>query len=240
MRSKAIVLNTLRYNDETLIAHVLTEERGCVDMSVRISRSKRAAVRHSLFQPMAVLLIDWTDRPMSSMQRPKSVQSALPYSTLPYDPCKSAIALFLAEVLTHAVRTEPDHRSIFTYVLRSVEWLDACGGGFANFHLVFMLRLTRFLGFMPNVSEAQPGSYFDLRASTFVSVPPAHPDYLMPADAALVPLLLRMRYDNMRCFRFSGAERSRLLAYINMYYRLHLPDFPELKSLAVLKDLFRG
>ena len=31
---------------------------------------------------------------------------------------------------------------------------------------------------------------------------------------------------------------ERLLEYINLYYRLHVPNFPELKSLAVLKDLF--
>lgn len=240
MRSKAIVLNTLRYNDETLIANLLTEECGCVGMSVRISHARRAAVRHALFQPLAVLSVEWNERPKATLQRPRSVQSAMPFVSLPYDPYKSAIALFIAEFLSHAVKSESDHRSIFSYVLRSIEWLDTCTGGFANFHLVFLLRFTRFLGFMPNVDVAVADSYFDLRASTFVSFRPVHPDFLEPADAALVPLLMRMRYDNMRYFKFSGADRSRLLEYINVYYRLHLPGFPELKSLAVLKDLFRG
>ena len=109
-----------------------------------------------------------------------------------------------------------------------------------SFHLVFLLRLTRFLGFMPNVETTQPGYYFDLRSSDFTAEQPLHPDFLEPRDAALVPLLMRMRYDNMRFFKFSGADRSRMLEYINLYYRLHLPSFPELKSLAVLKELFRA
>ena len=91
---------------------------------------------------------------------------------------------------------------------------------------------------MPNADDAKPGNYFDLRASCFTSQQPAHPDFLNPTDAAVVPKLLRMRYDTMRFFRFNGAERSRLLEYINLYYRLHVPNFPELKSLAVLKSLW--
>lgn len=235
---KAVVLHTIKYSDEAIIAHLLTERSGCVGMVVRISRSRRTSIRHSLFQPLAVLDVEWTERPRATLQRPRSVQAAHPFASIPYDPHKTAIALFLSDFLYHAVRNEPDTQAVFQYVERSVEWLDTCRSGFANFHLVFLLRLTRFLGFMPNAGEARPGDWFDLRASCFVRERPPHTDCLPPADAALVPKLLRMRYETMRLFRFSGDERSRLLERINDYYRLHVPDFPELKSLAVLKDIF--
>lgn len=238
MKSKAIVLRTVKYTDEAFIAHLLTEQCGCVAMMVRISRSRRTQVRHTLFQPMTVLAVEWAEHARASLQRPKSVQVVQLFSSLPYDPHKSAIALFLADFLYHAVRSEPDTTSLFAYVERSLEWLDACRTGFANFHLVFLLRLTYFLGFMPNLHEARAGDWFDLRSSCFVHERPLHPDFLSPSDAALLPKFMRMRYENMRFFRFSGNDRSRLLRHINDYYRLHLPDFPELKSLAVLGDLF--
>lgn len=238
MKTRAIVLRTLRYNDESMIAHLLTEQCGCVGMVVRISRSRRASIKYALFQPLAVLDVEWTERPSSNLQHPRSVQVAMPFQTLPYDPNKAAITLFLAEFLYYALRSEPDTQAIFEYVVRSLEWLDTCREGFANFHLVFLLRLTRFLGFMPNVHEARVGDWFDMRASCFVSERPLHADVLMPEDAALVPKLMRMRYDTMRFFHFNGDERSRLLERINYYYRLHLPDFPELKSLTVLRELF--
>lgn len=238
MKQQAVVLNTVRYSDEAIIATLFAQESGVVPMLVRVSRSRRAQVRHSLFRPMAVLEVEWEDRPRASLQRPKAVQVALPLSTLPYDPMKSAIALFLAEALYHAVPVEPDAGSLFAYIVRSIEWLDTCERGFANFHLVFLLHLTRFLGFRPNVEDFRPGDYFDLRASCFVRTLPVHPDFLSPEDAALVPKLLRMDYANMHVFRFSGEERSRLLEQINRYYRLHVPDFPELRSLAVLRSIF--
>ena len=238
MKSRAIVLHTLKYSDEALIADLLTPENGLVSMMIRMSRSKRAAVRHTLFQPLAVLDVEWKPRPKATFQRPTGAQCALPFSSLPYDPHKSAIALFLAEFLHHAVRNEPDARSVFPFVMRSIEWLDTSSRHFANFHLVFLLRLTRFLGFMPNVEDYAEGCYFDLRSSTFTSERPLHTDILEPTDAALMPKLMRMTYGTMRVFRFSGAERSRLLEQLNLYYKLHLPNFPDLKSLAVLKQLF--
>lgn len=238
MYSRAIVLRTLRYSDEALIAHLLTEERGCVPMIVRISRSRRAAVHHTLFRPLAVLGVEWNDRPKAALQRPKTVQTALVLRSLPYEAGKAAIALFIADFLEHAVRTEPDSRAVFEFIVRSVEWLDTCHSGYANFHLVFLLRLTRFLGLLPDARDFGPGKYFDLRNACFVDSRPLHPDYLAPAEAALLPDILRMRYANMHLFRLSGAQRSQLLARLNDYYRLHLPSFPELKSLDVLRQTF--
>jgi DNA repair protein RecO (recombination protein O) len=61
---------------------------------------------------------------------------------------------------------------------------------------------------------------------------------LKPDEASRIRLLLRMNYETMHLFAMSRAERSRCLMVINDYYRLHIPDFPILKSIDVLKELF--
>lgn len=238
IKSRGIVLHTLKYNDESIIAEVLTETSGCVSFMVRISRSPRAAVRYTLFQPLSLLELEWNHKDGGGVRRPKAVQVALPFCSIPYEPHKTAVALFLAEFLRSAVRVEADPGPLFEYLFRSIEWFDTSRSGIANFHLVFLLRLARFLGFEPNLEGARSGACFDLEGGRFVASPPAHGHYLAPADAARLPLLMRMNFGTMHLFRFSGSERSRLLACINLYYRLHLPAFPELKSLAVLKELF--
>jgi DNA repair protein RecO (recombination protein O) len=43
----------------------------------------------------------------------------------------------------------------------------------------------------------------------------------------------------MHVFRLSRADRNRTLEIIEHYYRLHLPQFPELRSLPVLRELFQ-
>ena len=109
---------------------------------------------------------------------------------------------------------------------------------FANFHLVFMLRLSRFIGFFPNLEEMAEGDWFDLRNGVFTSIRPLHPDFLRPDEAAKIGTLMRMNYDNMRFFRMSSAERNECVDTILTYYRLHIPGFPEMKSLPVLRELF--
>ena len=121
----------------------------------------------------------------------------------------------------------------------AVIWLDDCREGFANFHLVFLMRLSRFLGLYPNLEDYHNGDYFDLLNACFTSSrPQLHSSYINPEEAGRLRQLMRMNYETMHLFGMSRAERTRCLTIMNDYYRLHLPDFPALKSLDVLKELF--
>jgi DNA repair protein RecO (recombination protein O) len=147
--------------------------------------------------------------------------------------------LFVAEFLYYALRSEQRNELLFDYLESSILWLDGQNDRFANFHLVFLMRLSRFLGFYPNLDDYRPGDYFDLRESVFLSSPPVHRDFLFPEEAEKVQLMMRMDYPTMHLFRMSHQERNRLLEVSLTYYRLHLPDFPEMKSVSVLQELYQ-
>ena len=98
------------------------------------------------------------------------------------------------------------------------------------------MRLSRFLGFYPNLQEE--GDYFDLRSAVFCSTAPVHHDFLMPQEASHIRLLMRMDFPTMYLFRLSRMERARVLEILLTYYRLHLPDFPELRSVSVLQEIY--
>ncbi len=238
-KTRGIVLHVVKHNDNTLIVDIYTEATGRGSFAVTVSHSPRAAVRSVLFQPLALLELEVDYRPNAAIHRVKEAKSHYPFSSLPYDPYKSAIALFLAEFLYRAVREETENRPLFAYLVHSITWLDACRGSCANFHLVFLLRLSRFLGVYPNVDNYHQGDYFDLQNGRFVSQRPGlHNAYIGPEEASRLPMLMRMRYETMHLLRLRRAERNRCLALLNDYYRLHLPGFPQLKSLEVLKTLF--
>ena len=238
-KTLGVVLRTLKYKDTSLIADVYTEVAGRVSFLLPIPRSRKAAVKPVLFQPLSLVELEVDFRPNASIYKVKEAKSFYPFATLPYDPCKSAIALFLAEFLCRAVREEAENRPLFAYLRHSIIWLDECREGYANFHLVFLMRLSRFLGLYPNLEDYHPGDYFDLRGACFTSLrPQQHSHYLLPEEAARLTLLMRMNYETMHLFALSRAERARCLLLMNDYYRLHLPDFPVLKSLEVLQELF--
>ena len=105
-KTLGIVLHTLKYKDTSLIADIYTEVAGRASFMVSIPRSRKAAVKPVLFQPLALVELEADFRPNATIYKVKEAKSLYPFATLPYDPYKSAIALFLSEFLYRAVREE--------------------------------------------------------------------------------------------------------------------------------------
>ena len=228
----------VRYNDSNNIVDVYTKECGRLSLLVPLSRSKKSAVKSVLFQPLSMLEMVVDIRPKASLHRVKEAKQWYVFTSLPYDPFKSSIALFLSEFLYRVLRAQEPDVPLFAYLTFSIEWLDMCDGSFANFHLVFLLRFSRFLGLYPNVDSYHPGYFFDLLNGCYAAGRPLHPSYLDEKESAVLLQLARVNYRSMHLFVLSRAERTRCLEQILHYYRLHIPNFPEMKSLAVLQELF--
>lgn len=239
VKTRAIVLNSLKYGESQVIADIFTEALGRVPFILRMPRSSRSRMGKQLFQPLTILDIEFDHRPSVRLQRMKNAAIACPFTTIPFDAYKLGIALFVAEFTAYCTRSEQANRQMYMFVENSVRWLDACERGFANFHIIYMLHLARFVGFYPNTDDLQgEACYFDLRGGCFVRNVPAHRDYLEPAEAGKIRMLMRLNYTTMRLLSLSRSERNRIVDVVLTYYRLHQPDFPEMKSLPVLKELF--
>lgn len=240
VKTRAVVLRTVKYGDNAIIADLLTEAQGRVSFLVRIPKTARGRVRRQHFLPLTLLSIDYDFRLRSSLQRLREVRIDQPYLHIPINPSKQTILLFLAEFLTYATRDEQQNVPLFLFIRSSLLWLDETEARFANFHLVFMARMSRFLGFWPNLEDYHEGCYFDLRGATFTPLRPLHPDFLPPEDAAHVGLLMRISYPTMHVFLPTREERNRIAGIMLAYYRLHVPNMPDLRSLPVLRELFAG
>ena len=238
-KTQAIVLHSLKYGETRLIVDMFTRSQGRQSFIVSIPKSVKGKIKKQLFQPLTLLEIESDLRPKLQLQKLSDVRLASPFSSIPFDPNKLSISLFIAEFLYYALRSEQHNEPLFAYIVNSIQWLDAQTDRFANFHLVFLMRLSRFLGFYPNLDHYQTGDYFDLRESIFLSTPPVHRDFLHPQEAEKIQLMMRMDFPTMHLFRMSHQERNRLLEVSLIYYRLHLPDFPELKSVSVLQELYQ-
>ena len=238
-KTQAIVLHSLKYGETRLIVDMFTRSQGRQSFIVSIPKSVKGKIKKQLFQPLTLLEIESDLRPKLQLQKLSDIRLASPFSSIPFDPNKLSISLFIAEFLYYALRSEQHNEPLFDYIVNSIQWLDAQTDRFANFHLVFLMRLSRFLGFYPNLEHYQSGDYFDLRESIFLSAPPVHRDFLHPQEAEKIQLMMRMDFPTMHLFRMSHQERNRLLEVSLIYYRLHLPDFPELKSVSVLQELYQ-
>ena len=206
-KTQAIVLHSLKYGETRLIVDMFTRSQGRQSFIVSIPKSVKGKIKKQLFQPLTLLEIESDLRPKLQLQKLSDVRLASPFSSIPFDPNKLSISLFIAEFLYYALRSEQHNEPLFDYIVNSIQWLDAQTDRFANFHLVFLMRLSRFLGFYPNLDHYQTGDYFDLRESIFLSTPPVHRDFLHPQEAEKIQLMMRMDFPTMHllvCLSSSG------------------------------------
>ena len=238
VRTKAIVLKSVKYGDGSLVVDMLTRERGRVSFIVRIPKTPKGKLKKQFFQPMSVLSLVFDYRQRSSLQRIRDIAVLRPFASIPFEPFKISLAIFLAEFLAYATRDEQQNVPLFEFVENSLLWLDNASSGYTNFHIVFMTRLSQFVGFWPSLDGYGRDCLFDLREGCFTSVAPLYSDVLSPSEAHLVPILMRMNYRSMRLLRLNREQRNHITDMILYYYRLHVPEMPELRCLDVLKELF--
>ncbi len=238
--TEGVVLGVLKIAGGQQIVTVYTSANGRLSYVMRVPRSRKSSVSMSLLQPLSLVQIVGDVRPGTSLQHITSMSSVCPYRSIPSNPYKSAMTLFLQEFLTRSIREEGQPNSaLYSFITTSMRWLDAAEDRYSNFHIAFMLRISSFLGLQPNTSNYVRGYCFDLQEARYVPSPVQADAYcLTGAEAAAVGTLMRMNLSNMHRFMLSRQQRRRILSVVNDYYRLHIPDFPELRSLQVLHEVF--
>ena len=248
VKTEAIVLHSLKYGETKLIVDMFTREAGRLSFAVPLSKSPKGRLKKQYFQPMTLLEVEIDLRQRLQLQKLKDARLLSAYASIPFSPEKLALSLFIAEFLYHALRSEQQNEPLFAYLVDAMQWLDIAETGYANFHLTFLMRMSRFLGFYPNLevrgmrSEVREMSetefFFDLREGQFCTSAPTHRDFLQPDDARRIHTLMRMDFPTMHLYRLNRTDRNRIVDVLLHYYHLHIPQFPELKSLSVLQELW--
>ena len=237
-KTRGIVLHAIPYNDKYSIIYMYTEAFGRTSYLVARSRGKKSPVSRALFMPLSVLEMEVEHLNKRDLHRIRETKLCYPLTEVFCNPVKNVLALFLAEVLFRVVKdTEPDQR-LFDYLYESIHLLEYADKGVANFHLVFLLRLLHYMGIYPNADSYSTGCYFDMQNGVFVDRIPMHRHYLNREESQVFARLLKISFENMSLYSFSRQDRVGVITRIGEYYRLHLPDFPEIKSLSVMQSLF--
>ena len=233
-----IVLHYNRFGDESAIVDIFTESRGSVSFLVRDRRQlRKGGIHATLLRPLNIVELVFDYRPAASLQRIQELHIAHCYTSLPYEPIKETVALFLSEFLHNVLRSEVQNEDLYHYILYSLQWYDATSEGLANFHVAFLVRLTHYLGFWPNIDTKKAPVFFDLKESVATDSEPPHNFFLKGEEAAAMPKLVRMNVRNMHKFRLTRQQRNRMLDVLTCYYQLHVPEFRNLRSLAVLREV---
>jgi DNA repair protein RecO (recombination protein O) len=167
----------------------------------------------------------------------KEVKTAYPFSSIPFDIRKSSLVVFMNEVLLKSIKEEEENKGLFRFLFNSIQILDIKKEGIAKFHLLFLIQLSKFLGFFPENNFSKDISTFDLQEGKFIKKTEPN-DIMMPLPfSQYLFQLSTLSYDTCENLKIPGNLKNDFLDYLLKYYRIHLPDFGELKSHIVLREV---
>lgn len=234
--TKAIVFNSVKYGDNGLIVKCYTHKEGIQSYLLQgILKNKKGKLNKAQFFPLSILQIQASYNTKGNLNRISEAKVAHPFLSLHVDFLKQSIVFFLSEFLTTVLREEEGENEImFDFLEHAIVWLDH-HGDVANFHLKFLIELTKCLGFYPDETNKECNYYFDLSEGKYVhtqSVNVIHGDELL-----LFNSVLGIKFDKLNKTLFSKNQRTIVLNVLLKYYQLHMSNFKRPKSLDVLSKI---
>lgn len=194
-------------------------------------RTRHAKFPGHFFQPLTILNIIFYYKSNRNLYQIKELSCPVPYTTIPYQTKKSCIAMFVAEVLYKTLHEESGNSALFDFVLNMLQILDMKNEGTANFHLMFLLHYSRFLGIFPAglLDEGKLAEREDLQIFDN-----------LPADARQAVIkMLQWPVVQPEDIKINNKIRSLILERLLNYYSLHMEGSFKLKSLPVLREVFK-
>lgn len=236
-KTRGIFLQKINYSETSLIAKVYTEAFGLQSYLVKGARSKKSRFKANMLQHLALLDMEVYHRDNANLQKVKELSILEPFKELPYQVKKGTIALFINELLIKALKEEGSAPGLFNFLYNALIYLDQTQERIKSFHLIFMIRLSSYLGFNPQGDFSMKTPFFDLMEGVFVAHQPAHTYFLEKEIAEKLSLIKKLDVEESPVQQLSSAEQRILLLKLIDFYKLHLPGMSDLKSVAVLQSV---
>jgi DNA repair protein RecO (recombination protein O) len=234
VKTKAIVISSLKFQEKSLIIKCFTLSSGLKSYFVRDAfSSRKASQKIAYFQPFSILEIEAVHKNKGTLENFKEIKTAVPFQSIHTDIVKSTMVMFLSEMLHYSIQEEEKNEQLFLFLETALTWLDH-HDEISNFHLILLLEITKYLGFYPDLSDINL-PFFEMNEGVFTLFQTGN--VLSEHETNLFKKLIDLKFDNDQKI-FHVLERQILLKIIIDYYSLHLEGFKKPKSLEILKEVF--
>lgn len=224
-KTRGIVISYIKYKETSIIAKIYTDKFGIQTYIENGVRSAKGKNKIALFQALTLLDLVVYHDDKKEIHRISELKCLHPFIELPYEIKKSSIGIFITEILSKTLKEHTENESLFSFLAESIVMLDINKNGIENFHLIFLLKLSLYLGFSPESAEEIKQQFFDFAVALEVN----------KEDIGLINYILQSGYQND--LLISRIQRNHILDILLLYYRLHIEEFGEIKSLSVLKEV---
>ena len=228
VNTEAIILGYINYSETSIILKSYTKEFGSKSFIIRGIRSKKKKkITLGQLQPLTILDIEFNNTKPDKLSYLKSIKIIHPFTSINTKISKINISLFLSEFLSKIFKIDITNKELYDFIKKSLLWFDSAENA-SNFHLLFIIKLTEFLGIMPKYSEIQ-FSFFDN---------PISQNYVEGEVVIDLHKILGIKFDYNNSVLNNVKQRRNMLNFLISYYEYHVGGFKKPKSIEILNEIF--
>lgn len=235
VKTEGIILQNIKYGDKKLILKIFTKQQGLVTFNAIASRSPTAKIKPASTLPLQLVELSFNSKPNKEIQQLNESNLLYVFDDVSKDFNKLTVAQFLNEVLVKCIKEQHPNEELFDFITSSYKWFNESAADYNNFHICFLFELSKYLGFEPHNNFDEQDCYFDTREGKFTSFSLGFP---LGFDRTQSQSFRKVFDANLLGKPLGRAERNELLECLLAYYKVHVAGFNELRSYAVLKELF--
>lgn len=236
-KTRGIALKVTNYSENSVVAQIYTEKFGLQSYLINGAKKPKAKIHINMLQPLHLLDMVVYYKDSGTLQRIKEATASPVLQQIPLDIAKSSVAIFLNEILYKALKIQQPDPYLYEFIQQSILWLDKTHTAIHNFHLCFLMKLSRFLGYMPSADKADK-PFFDLVEGIFTHTPPPHTFMLQEPHTSMFQAILHVPYEESHTIQMKHEDRIYLLEQIINFYKLHTDNFGSVNSLEILEEIF--
>ena len=234
--SEVIILGYINYSETSIILKAYTKDFGFKSFIIRgIRTKKKKKIALGQLQPLTILDIEFNNSKNDRLSYLKSIKIIEPFISINTEILKMNICLFLSEFLSKILKIDLKNKDLYTFIKQSLLWFDN-SENISNFHLLFIIRLTKYLGIMPKYSKEQ-FSFFDIENGIFTNTPLSK-NYIEGRVVDNLYSILGTKFDYNNSVLSNVNQRRNMLNFLISYYEYHIPGFKKPKSIGILNELF--
>jgi DNA repair protein RecO (recombination protein O) len=237
--TRGIVFQKIKYAESAVIVKIYTEQFGLLSFIVRGLNSKRSFVKKAHFQGLSLLDLDIIYKENKSLHHIKEIKVLHAYQDVIAKPVKQSILFFLNEVLIKTLREETPDKILFKWLYNALIWFDLTEKKVINFHLVFLVQFSKFLGFYPKFSDQNKIYYFDMQEGVFQLNQPDHPNFIKGDFIKKMAAIGKSTFENSDTINISNSDRGKILDALIQYYQLHMPNMHKIHSVDILHSILK-
>lgn len=236
---QGIILRTVKYSETSVICDIYTAEYGLRTYIISGVRQQKSKIGQAMVRPMNWVEMVVYHRDDKDINRVKEIKSGYIYQKIPFDIIRASIGLFMTELAQKSIKEAISNPALFDFLFYSFTLLDNMDEKLINFHLSFMVKLTHFLGFMPEGEEffeETSDIFFDYQNGEFLPDRPAHIFCFSAFHSKILLQLIEKSMSDSGTIKMTSESRNIFIEDLIRFYQYHIEKL-HIKSHDVLHQV---